>query len=364
MKYFSATIGFFRKVLFGYATPRCVGVDIGSAAIKMLALQPDSLKVARYSIKPLAKNMVRDGVINQIEQVSELVKDQWDLLQAAYNQVAIAIPYNSVIIKDLTAPLFKNTYQLDDYVKQQLIYELGIEDIDFDYTLVKNLDNQQQLSVVVAKKEKIEEYQAILQMTGIAVAAIDVESFAIQNLLSLLLQIQQLNQQIIFIDIGLTKIRAYVFDQQQAIYFNEISVNYLLLIEDAVTRYGEIKVSETVNANDLLIDLIQKQGIVSQELIDVIVSDVSKLLQLVKSNILVEKKITLIQEIKLYLMGGNALIPGVVDKLNNSFEVAGFVDELTLAKENPNIPRHDLMRLITAIALATWGQKIDTHQFI
>lgn len=348
-----------KKIFLGYKTPPCVGVDIGSASIKMVELCKDSLKISSYSIKAVAKNLVVYGVINNIEQVSEIILSQWQLLNSEYTQIAIAIPYNAVIIKDMLTPKFKTKYELDNYVLKQLIQELDTDDIDFDYEITLEHLNEQNILVIVAKKEKIEEYQAVVQIADISISAIDVEPFAIQHLFDKLLKRQQFSKQMILVDIGLTRIRAYAFEQQQHVYFNEINVDYYPYIEDVILNSAkDIALKGVVDVNNFLVDLINQNKVRPNELADIIVADVNKLLQLVKSNLLVEKKISLSMDYDIYLMGGNSLIPGVLRKISNLQHVKVYYADEFISTLNKNIARSDLIRLIPAISLATWGQQI------
>lgn len=358
MNQFVKIFQIFKKIFLGYETSPCVGVEIGSASIKMVELYSDSLKIANYSINAVSKDLVLDGVINNIEQVSAIVLRQWELLDSEYKQVAIAIPYNAVIIKDIIVPKFKTKYELDNYVLKQLIQELDTDDIDFDYAITLDQLNEQRLLVIVAKKEKIEEYQAVMQLSGIKIAAIDVEPFAIQYLFDRLLKSNPLDKQIVVIDIGVTRIRAYAFEQEH-IYFNEINVNYHLCIEDLLISYDkDLVLKDIVDVGGLLFDLITNNKIKPTELVNLIVADVNKLLQLVKSNLLVEKKISLAENYEIYLMGGNSLIPGVSQKISKMQDVKVYYADKFISVVNTKIPQQDLIRLIPAISLATWGQQI------
>ena len=99
--------------------------------------------------------MVNEGVINDIEKLSDIISDQWAKLNPINRDVAISIPYNAIIIKEVKAPLFKNKYELDQFILEQLIKELDTDDIDFDYSIVNKEASEQLLSVVVAKRKKL-----------------------------------------------------------------------------------------------------------------------------------------------------------------------------------------------------------------
>ena len=348
------------SIIVGYKTPACVGLDIASTAIKMVELVPNTLKIAKYTIAPLTKNMVNEGVINDIEKVSDIIRDQWIKLNPSHRDVAISIPYNAIIIKEVKAPLFKNKYELDQFILDQLIKELDTDDIDFDYSIINKEANEQLLSVVVAKKEKIEEYQAIIQMTGIQVAAIDVEPFAIQHLLKLLLSRNKIDGKVILLDLGATKIRVFVFDNCESIIFNEIAVNYHHMFEEIFLKLDQkVRLQDVADIYSQTLKLLNEKQITDEQLVELMLSDISKILQLVRSNLLVERKISLSANVPIILMGGNTVIPGLIDKIINYTKTDVKSIASLFQGGNSYIPEVDLLRIITAVSLATWGQKIE-----
>lgn len=351
-----------KKIFIGYTTPPCVGIDISSSAIKMVELKHGSLIVNKFSIVPLEKNAVSEGVINNIEYVSEIVRSQWEKLNSDYRQVSIAIPYNSVIIKEIKTPILKSRYQLDAFVLEFLIKELDTEDIDFDYNILKQANDEQILSVVVARKEKIEEYQAIIQMTGMSVAAIDVEPFAIQHLFAILLKNSRMDKPVIVIDLGSTRIRAYVLFEHTLVSFSEISVNYYPFLEELIANDAAgINITKILAIDDYVFNNMVVGRVKFKKLADAIIYDINKLLQLVRSNILVERKMNLADNIDLYFIGGNVLIPGVIDEFSLRYSGKITMGSELLARENPHISNIEIMRLFSAIALATWGQRFEKN---
>lgn len=353
-----------KKIFFGYVTPECVGLDIGTTAIKMVELVPNSLRVSNYNIKLIDKNMIsQQGVIRDIEELSVLITLQWAKFKPKFKNIAVAMPYNSIIIRDLVVPAAKNKFEMDSNVKTQLIAELGVEDIDFDYNYIGDTDDgQQKINAVVAKKEKIEEYQAMIQMTGIEVAAIDVEPFAIQYLFEILLKKHQIMRDVLLIDIGMNFVKAYLFKNAECIYFTEIPARYYQLFEEYIIAQNmEFAVNMDGNLGADLFEIFDKNITVATELNEAVLQDINKLIQVIKSSILVEKKMTIADDFQICLMGGNSLLPGLSETLleigcNRVF----FADEL-LRPENNSIPTQNLIRLITAIALATWGHKIGKN---
>jgi Tfp pilus assembly PilM family ATPase len=313
----------------------------------MVDLKRNSLQINHYSIHPLEKDLVSEGVINNIEQVSATVREQWDKLSSDSRHVAISIPYNSVIIKEIRVPNYKSQHRLDDFVLEYLIKELDTDDIDFDYTIINSNSEELTLSVVVAKKEKIEEYLAIIQMTDMNIAAIDVEPFAIQYLFEILFKNKTMLAPSLILDLGATRIRAYILQEHKLVLFSEISVNYYTVLEElALTTTQSVNVNKVGSIDECLFNLSDMNSL-----------NFTKLAENILYDVLVERKINLADNVDLYLMGGNAVIPGVVDRLNQVYAGNVYLATELLVKENPHIPTKDLMRLLTAISLATWGNK-------
>ncbi|MEN9946282.1 MAG: hypothetical protein RLZZ293_668 [Pseudomonadota bacterium] len=351
-----------KHIFSGYSTPRCVGLDIASSAIKIVELNPDTLQVRRYNIAGLSKNAVSEGVIHDIDKVSGLIINQWRNLNPDANTIAISIPYNAVMIKQLTTPIIKDLFALDKFILEQLTLELDIEDIDFDYSIIEQTDDKQIVNVVVAKKEKIEEYQAIIQITGLKVAAIDIEPFAIAHLFSILLKRNQLNQQFLLLDLGVTRLRVFIFENTEQLVFNEIVVNYRGLYEDIIRRVdSNINLAEITDIYSYTAQLINNNNLAHDELNNAIITDMHKIIQLIKSNLLIEKKIILSEATPIFLIGGNAVLPSLVNIIGQQFNCSVKLITELMRGENQHIPEADLLRLMTAIALATWGQQLNAN---
>jgi len=56
MRYLNKLIQRLKRIFYGYTTPRCVGLDISSTAIKLVELKEDSFIITKYRIYDLLKN--------------------------------------------------------------------------------------------------------------------------------------------------------------------------------------------------------------------------------------------------------------------------------------------------------------------
>ena len=385
MELFSNLSTTLKHMIFGYTPPRCIGVDISTTAIKLVVLAPDSLQIANYRIRAIPPNLVINGVIKDLEQLAVLLAQECLELATTYRDIAIALPYSAIILRELTCPQFRNRYQQAEFIRQKLIKELDNSELVFDFwnkpcratverqgidedfisrsktdvvvetqaihrssrMLEAEVKTQpifrssrmlaQSSGTLVAKKELIEEYQALIQMAGMGVAAIDVEPFAIQYLLErVLCGTFAAQQQILVLDLGATRFKAWVLQNQQQLLFKEVTL-------------AEIR---SAGANRAELNLVAE--------LTAVVSTVVKLVQLVRVELLVQQKMNLVAP-RVYLSGGNALIPGVSARLEELYLKPMVMLSELLAPTNSQIPAADLMRLVTALAVATWGHKIGSN---
>lgn len=362
MNMISSMLSALRRIFIGYRTPPCMGINIDSSAIKIVELNTNTLKIKNYSIKVLNHGLISviNSSINDLDKVSSLISQQLTLFRHKIDNVAISIPYGSVIIRELIAPKTKSKLDLDNYVLEQLVINLGIDDIDFDYTIIETTDENYKLNVVVAKKDQLDEYQAMIQMTGTNIAAIDIEPFAIQYLYSILLKRKNFQNSVLVLDVGYHRIYGYVFQDNKPIYFNHINVSYNYIFEEYL-QHNNIKLNNNENISVFTVEYLINNQIYLDNLVQTISTDVSKLIQIIKSSILVEKKITLTSDFMTYLIGDQALLPNLLDNIAANSNMNIYYGDELLRSLNNHVPRQHLIRLMTAISLATWGHKIDEN---
>jgi Tfp pilus assembly PilM family ATPase len=351
-----------RMVISGYVIQQCVGVDLSSTAIKMVELEKNSLQIKNYQIGSVDSGLINQGNISDIDKVSAALYVQWQKLRPRCLEVAVAIPYNAVMLRDMRTPYFKYPHQLEAWIRSELVQELDNPDIDFDYYVKQTMDDEQIISLVVAKKEKIEEYQAVMQITGLSPGAIEVENFAIAHLLTLLMPPAESNiQQTIFLELSASRARGFIFIGNKFILFQEIDVNYHHYFADLLATYGDnIDSLHHANLYSYISQLLLTKKIVATTLLTAIVNDTLKLLQMLRSSLLVEQNTQLAIDYHCYIFGGNSNLPSLAEYF---LKIVGhdFMFASVLQHENQHIPNHDLSRLFTALALATWGHKIEKN---
>src|SRR5712692_4715041 len=90
--------------LFTPKAPPLFGLDISSSSVKMLEIVDGGkggFRVERYAIEPLARDAVVDGNINNLEALIDAVKRGHKRLGTRTKHVAMAVPTGAVITKKI-----------------------------------------------------------------------------------------------------------------------------------------------------------------------------------------------------------------------------------------------------------------------
>ena len=349
-----------RSLLQINVLPNCVGADLSTSAIKLVQLQPNSFIITQYVMQDIT--VLGANHLDNITKMAELLKQYWNIKSFQDKFIAMTLPYSSVIARTLQAPLFKNTTEFDSYIKNQIssTFEVDINLVDFDYNIIKTsaANKNQTVLIVIVKKEKIEELQALTELAHLPIGAIYVECYALYNLLCSLLAYNNISiskQSCLFMDIGISKVKILFVHDGELIYVNEVSTKYneyLLKLLSADGNFVDTNLMGIYSSLQKYIDTNNSNIDKFNELVDIIVNDILKHIQLAKSQILIEHKINIQRLANICVAGGGVSIPGLITKLNLIFKLRVVEVSELLKLHNPHITKHELSRLITAIALA------------
>jgi len=173
-----------------------VGLDIGSYSIKAIELKSkrkegeDAFEVKKIGYELLPHDAIVEGTIIDSAAVIETIKMVFDENKIANKNVVISISGNSVIIKKISLPAMETEELAESIIweaKHNIPYPY--EETNVDYAIVKppagseerNLD----ILLVAAKKDKIANYSNVLSQARKNLEAIEVDVFALQNIMEL-----------------------------------------------------------------------------------------------------------------------------------------------------------------------------------
>lgn len=173
-----------------------VGLDIGSHAIKLVEIE-DSKKgkiLKNFGMIGLPREAIVEGSIREIEIVSAAIKNLFKNLKIKNKNVATSVSGYSVIVKKISIAKREDS-ELESTIQEEAeqYIPFDIHDVNLDYEILSAEEDQgaeseektqsdlMDVMLVAAKKDIVEDYVSLLQITGFNPAVLDVDAFALQN---------------------------------------------------------------------------------------------------------------------------------------------------------------------------------------
>jgi type IV pilus assembly protein PilM len=170
-----------------FKTPRtAVGLDIGSSSIKVveLASRGDRVHLLKWGRADLLPDAIVDGEVMDRHHVVETIQNLMEECDIKNRRVVISVSGRGVIVKRVTMARMTEE-EADEAIRweaeQHVPYDIA--DVLLDYHLL-DLDagpKEMQVLLVATKQEVVHGRLEIVREAGLTAAAIDVDSFAIQN---------------------------------------------------------------------------------------------------------------------------------------------------------------------------------------
>jgi type IV pilus assembly protein PilM len=187
------------------ATPKknqLVGLDIGSHSVKLVEIDDGKrgMVLKNLGIIGLPPDAIVEGSIKEMEIVSSAIKHLFQNLKVKNKNVATSISGFSVIVKKITVST-KGESELEgtiqDEAEQYIPFDINEVNLDFDIlspTVAPEAEgaegeeaaeeeesDEMEVMLVAAKKDIIDDYVSLLQVSGLAPVVLDVDAFALQN---------------------------------------------------------------------------------------------------------------------------------------------------------------------------------------
>ena len=235
--------------LFTPKAPPLFGLDISSSSVKMLEIVDagkGGFRVERYAIEPLARDAVVDGNINNLEALIDAVKRGYKRLGTRTKHVAMAIPTGAVITKKIVVngALRESELEIQVETEANQYIPFALEEVNLDFQVVgpsPTSPDEQEVMIAATRKEKVEDRVAVAESAGLKPLVMDVESFAQQTALSIVVQSLPeagKDKNIAIVDVGANVMQVTVLRNDQSVYTREQAFGGNQLTQEIVTRYG------------------------------------------------------------------------------------------------------------------------------
>jgi type IV pilus assembly protein PilM len=306
-----------------------IGLDISTSGVRLVELADagkNELRLERYASEPLPRGAVVDGNIENIEQVSEAVRRVWKKSGTRVKLVALGMPPASVITKKIILPAGLSEDQLEVQVEseasQYIPFALDEVSLDFDVLgVAANSPDDMDVMLAAARKEKVEDRVAIAEAAGLTAVVMDIESYAARAALERVTdQLPQAGagQVVALFQIGAQVTHISVMLDGDTIYEREQPFGGNQLTQDIVRAYGLS--FEEADAKKRAGDLPENyQADLLAPFLENAALEVTRAIQFFYTS----TPYTRIDQ--LFLAGGCALIPGLLDIVASRTKISSAV---------------------------------------
>ncbi|HSI44420.1 MAG TPA: pilus assembly protein PilM [Methylotenera sp.] len=234
---------------FTESTPPLIGIDISSTAVKMVELANNgrgSYKLEGYSMAPLAKDVIVDGNVNDLEKVAEAMKLAWKLLGSREKRSALALPAAAVISKKvlMAADLREEDMEMQVEAEANQYIPFSLDEVNIDFQVIgpaPNSPDEVEVLIAASRKEKIEDRVAAAEGAGLKVTVMDVETYATEaayTLVSGQLPNAGREQTVMIVDLGASMMHINVLHDNKSVYTREQSFGGGQLTQEIQRRFG------------------------------------------------------------------------------------------------------------------------------
>jgi type IV pilus assembly protein PilM len=334
-----------------------VGLDIGSSSIKVVELKDlgkgKGFHLVNASVEPLSPEAIVDGAIMDSGLVVDAIQRGFAARNIKSSDCAIALSGHSVIIKRISLPVMTEEELAESiqWEAEQYI-PFDVEDVNIAYQILKgtNLagDGNMDVLLVAAKKDKINDYTAVVGQAGKNAALVDVDVFALQNAYEMNYEIDS-GQTCALANIGATVTNVSVLRGSSSIFWRDISIGGSQY-NDAIRKELNLSFEQSE---------ILKRG---EEVEGVPVENVTPILATVNDYVGAELQKTLDffknttpgETIdKIYISGGSSRVPNLLESLGERFGIpVERLDPFRRVTMGKDIPEETTQELSASAAVA------------
>lgn len=218
-----------------------LGVDISPAGIRVieLAREGKGFRVAHYAREPLPPGALRDGSFAEMEVISEALRRALKASGTRLRTIAMALPSGAVIKKMLMLPasLYEEELEMQVESEASQILPFPLDEISLDFATLGPSTSEEgyaDVMLVATRKERIDERVSLAEMAGLRALAMDVESQAMTNALTLLPSERErsLEQPVVLLHLCSDSGHCYVLLNGRVIYERELGLTLPRLEQD------------------------------------------------------------------------------------------------------------------------------------
>ena len=166
-----------------------VGLDVGSSSLKLVEMlgSPGAYTVNRFLMVPLARGVIVDGAVTDVDALAEAIKGLFLNSGCQKKEIVASLSGHNVIIKKAPFPQMEDK-ELQETIRDEAGKYLpfdNMDDVNFDFQVLgpaAGNPNLNEVIIVAAKKEVMDGYVEAVELAGLSLAIMDVDSFALETM--------------------------------------------------------------------------------------------------------------------------------------------------------------------------------------
>lgn len=298
-----------------------VGLDIGSSSVKAVELtrKKDTYELASVGLEPLAQDTVVDGAVMDSLAVSQAIEKIFTEQKVKTKNVATSVSGHSVIVKKVTMTYMEDTELFDRInveAEQHIPFDIADVNLSFQTLETNPAANSMEVLLVAVKKDKILNHTNVLTQAGKSPTLVDIDAFALQNCYEVNYEPAD-DLTVALLNIGASVMNIAIVHGRTPLFTRDVSVGGNQFT-DALQKELDLSFEDAENL---------KKGVevpgVSEEQKNSVLKSVSEILvlEIQKTFDFFRATATAENIQRIYVAGGSARIPGLVDLLREEFSV-------------------------------------------
>jgi type IV pilus assembly protein PilM len=229
--------------LIGSKKGESIGLDIGSHSIKLVELAggKGGYRLKRFAMAPLPADVIVDGAVMDSGSIIEVVRELIANNKIKNKKVALSISGFSVIIKKVTLN-FMSEEELEESIQWEAAQYIpfDIEEVNIDFQILgesRESPDQMDVLLVAAKKEIINDYETLIEESGLETQVIDVDSFAVETMHENLFGIGE-QDVLALVNIGASTMNFNIVKGPNSLLTRDVSMGGKQVTEDIQKQYN------------------------------------------------------------------------------------------------------------------------------
>lgn len=204
-----------------------IGLSIGSSSIKLVELKKSgkTWKLLHFGIVQLPEDAVVNREIINGVAVSESIKTLISQLRLRSKTICTSLSGTSLIIKRMTldVPKLKDLQEQVFWEAEQYI-PFDISEVVMDFQILsRGKDNKTDVLLVAVKKSLLDSYMECIETTGLKPKIVDVDFFALQNLVEANYPLNP-SEAVTIVDVGATSMKVVVVQEGVPVFTKDVAL--------------------------------------------------------------------------------------------------------------------------------------------